>query len=130
MATIRVTDAEVKEILDTHETNFTAFILAASVIVDSQLATPAIITNSEQLKEIERWLAAHFFTIKGKWKKSIKTGESEATYFGKADLGLDATSYGQQVKLLDTSGTLVESSTITRTASLITIEAISYASAT
>lgn len=106
MATIRVTDAEVAAILDTSVVSFTPFILAASILVDVNLATPAILTDTEQLKEIARWLAAHLFAIMERQARKEETGETLAEYYGKADMGLDFTPYGQQVKVLDTSGTL------------------------
>lgn len=125
MATIRVTDAEVKEILDTSATSFTAFILAASILVDVNLATPAILTDTEQLKEIERWLAAHFFAIKERQERKTETGEGLSEFYGNAGLRLDFTPYGQQVKVLDSSGTLVNLGK--RKARLTTILGISHA---
>lgn len=126
MATIRVNDAEILEIVDTKVTSFTAFIIAASIIVDTKLATPGIITDTTQLKEIERWLAAHLFIVMERQTKKEEVGETSIEYFmmslGK---GLDSTLHGQQVKILDTSGTLA--SLGKRKANIITIEAISYA---
>ncbi len=106
MATIRVTDVEVAAILDTSVVSFTTFILGASVLVDANLATPGIMTDTELLKETERYLAAHLFSIKELKARKEETGESLAEYYGKAGLGLDFTPYGQQVKVFDNSGTL------------------------
>lgn len=125
MATIRATDADIIAIVDTTETSFTAFIRAASIIVDINLATPGILTDTEQLTEIEVWLAAHFFTTKERQARKEETGESLAEYYGKAAMGLDFTPYGQQVKVLDTSGTLANLGK--RKASIKVIEAISHA---
>lgn len=99
----RVTDGDVKEILDT-DIDTTAFIIAANLIVTDKLASSGLSTT--HLKEIERWLAAHLACTNDKRSQSEKLGAAEATYEGKTGLGLDSTSYGQQVKLLDTTGTL------------------------
>jgi hypothetical protein len=37
-----------------------------------------------------------------------RIGEASVKYFGKTGLGLDATMYGQTVKLLDTTGILLD----------------------
>lgn len=105
---LRVTSQEVKDILDTTITDFYPFIVAANSIVTDELETPVVLTDTTRLKEIERWLAAHLFRVsKEPAIMSEKTGASQVNYYGVSGLGLDATSQGQQVKILDSSGTLV-----------------------
>jgi len=101
----RVTSDEVKEIIDTDISDISTFITAANLIVTDKLGSAGL--SSALMKEIERWLSAHFVAIRDQMPQSEKTGESSIKYQGKTDMGLDFTSYGQQVKLLDTSGILV-----------------------
>lgn len=102
----RCTGAEVKEILDTAltESEIAPFITAANLIVTDMLSSSAL--STAMLKEIERWLAAHFVAIRDPRISREKTEEAEATYHGKSDMGLNHTPYGQQVKVLDTTGTM------------------------
>jgi len=103
----RVIPAEVKEILSTDLTDptITAYINAANATVTSLVGSNADLTTA-QLKEIERWLAAHLIACtRERQIAKENAGQAGATYDGKSDMGLDATLYGQQVKLLDTTGT-------------------------
>lgn len=102
----RCTGIEVKEILDTAltEGEIAPFITAANLIVTDMLSSSAL--STAMLKEIERWLAAHFVAIRDPRISREKTEEAEATYHGKSDMGLNHTSYGQQVRLLDTTGAM------------------------
>jgi len=97
----RVTDNEVKEIIDTDLSSLTPFIGAANQLVDGITGLSAA-----ELKEIERWLAAHFVAIRDQRTAKDNTGDSSHTYGGKTGMGLDFTAYGQMVKLLDTTGYL------------------------
>ncbi len=109
MAT-RVTQPEVEAILiddNPDDVDVTPFIQAANVTIDAHLLDRGL--STAQLKEIERWLAAHFFSIRERLPSSESIGgDTSITYEGKHGLGLDHTSYGQQVKMLDTSGVLSE----------------------
>jgi hypothetical protein len=99
----RVTDSEVKEIIDTTITT-TPFIAAANLIVTANLADKNL--GADLLKEIERWLAAHLVAIRDPRSSDLKMGTSSTKFQGQTGLGLDHTSYGQQVKILDYTGTL------------------------
>lgn len=101
----RVTSDEVKEIIETSLTDISAFITSANLIVTNVLSEEGLGTST--LKEIERWLAAHLVAIRDPKVKSEKAGDGAAVYeMGTLGKGLDFTSFGQQVKLLDTSGKL------------------------
>ncbi len=100
----RITDAEVKEIIDTDITPLTAFITAANLIVTANLADKEL--GVDLLKEIERWLAAHLIAIRDPRAANEKINNSSVTYQGKTDMGLNHTSYGQQVLILDYTGTM------------------------
>lgn len=100
----RVTDAEVKEIFDTDIADTTPFITVANILVTDVLGSESLSTTL--LKEIERWLAAHFASMRDPRIQREKLGDADVTYHGKSAMGLDGTPYGQQAKLLDTSGKL------------------------
>lgn len=101
----RVTSSEVKEILNTTLT-LDAFITAANLIVTDHLGTSGL--SAERLKEIERWLTAHFAVVRDVDENvmSKSTGDASVSIMGKSGLGLDGSRYGQQVKLLDSTGRL------------------------
>ena len=108
MAT-RVSADEVKEILDTTLTDsaIEAFIGAANLTVTKILGDEDL--TDDELKEIERWLTAHLIACTRErqiMKEAV--GQASVTYAGVTKTGLDATLYGQQVKLLDTTGLLAQ----------------------
>jgi hypothetical protein len=102
----RVTVDEVKEILETTLTDpqLRAFVTAADQTVTEVLSGETLSTT--QLREITRWLAAHLASIRDREVSQEKIGDAQMQYGGKFGMGLDATLYGQQVKVLDTSGRL------------------------
>jgi hypothetical protein len=81
------------------------FILTATVVVDVYLGSVGL--PALQLAEIERWLAAHFLEVAEPSLVAKRLGDTSVT-MDKMKLGeaLNGTRYGQQVLLLDTSGTL------------------------
>jgi hypothetical protein len=103
----RVTAAEVKEIIDTTltESQIAPFITAANITITDILGATTVL-SSDQLKEIERWLSAHFVAIRDPRISAEKIADASATYQGKTAMGLDSTTYGQQAKMLDTTGAL------------------------
>jgi hypothetical protein len=108
MAT-RVTEAEVKAIIDTDldSTAITPFITVANMIVTDRLADEGL--TDELLKEIERWLSAHFVSIRDPRMLEEKAGQASAKYaLGNPGnrQGISATPYGQQALLLDPTGRL------------------------
>jgi len=100
----RVTAAEVQAIMSSYPADLTAFIAAANVTVTGYLTGKGL--EADQLKEIERWLAAHLAELQKPVKESLEMGPMKLKY-AQGKLGLDLTRYGQQVKVLDTSGTLL-----------------------
>lgn len=101
----RVSDAEVQAIIDVEDVSddMAPFITAANLLVTAKCSGSGY--STALLKEIERWLAAHFYAIKDPRLVSEKAGTS-ATYQQKVDLGFNVTTYGQQALLLDTAGNL------------------------
>lgn len=103
----RVTGAEVKEIIDTvlTEEQCIPFITAANTVVTSRLTGKGL--TSSELKEIERWLSAHFVYIRDPQLTKEKIGDGEDTFnTPQAGMNLQGTPYGQQVMLLDSSGSM------------------------
>lgn len=104
---VRVTEEEVKAIIDTELTveQVEPFIAAASIMVDEYLSSK--ITNSTVLKEVERWLAAHLIASgPDPREQEVRIGTIEVNLEGRTGQGLAFSRYGQQAMLLDTSGTL------------------------
>ncbi len=104
----RVNAYEVKEIIDTDlsDIQINNFINAAHLLV-VQIDLAGVGLAELLLKEIERWLAAHFLAIRDqRVQKESVGGEWSAEYQGKTDMGLKSTTYGQQALALDTSGKL------------------------
>lgn len=103
MATPRVTDCDVKAIIETSLESLRPFILAADAMVTQYLGAKGL--DSELLKEITRWLSAHFVAVNDQRLKSEKIGDATNQYHGETGMGLDFTAFGQQVKVLDPTGT-------------------------
>ena len=103
ITTQRCTPAEVKEILNdtTLSDNLVyAYITSASTLVNNTLGTGQTV----QLKEIERWLAAHMITVtRERMAKKEGAGGAFIEYTGNYGEGLSSTSYGQMVLALDTT---------------------------
>lgn len=107
IGTARVQSTDLADIMDHDMTTgqVNRFINAASRLVDGNLADSGL--SSGILTDIELWLTAHLATVLTPQTKSENiAGEWSFTVQGQTGLGLDATYYGQQVKLLDTTGTL------------------------
>jgi len=103
----RVSEHEVKAIMDTalEVEIITPFLHTANVIVTSRLTGAGY--ASDLLKQIEKWLAAHFVAVRDPDMEAERTGTTtETRYRGKTAMGLDFTPYGQQVRVLDWKGIL------------------------
>lgn len=64
--------------------------------------------TSTRLELIERWLSAHFCAVAYPRTSSESAGGISESYQVSPGMGLDLTSYGQQVKMLDTKGGLAK----------------------
>ena len=111
MADPRVTQSDVEEIFNNPKSfALSPYITAAHLVVENRLVGKL---DEGTLKEIERWLAAHFAAAGDERLRAWRIqefGENRAEVTGKFGMGLDLTQYGQMVKVLDTTGTLVRSS--------------------
>jgi len=106
----RTTAQEVKAIMKgtalTYE-ELQPFVDTAEVLV-----TETCSAYGEDLQEkLMMWLAAHLACSADPEVVAEGIGAANVTYGGRTDLGLDATSYGQKVKLLDRRGLLVRGRT-------------------
>lgn len=113
----RVTATEVKEIITTtlSDSAIGVFITPANLLVTEKLGTSGL--SDELLKEIERWLSAHFLSVFLQSDKTIggtitreKVGDTEREWKGSQQVqtnNLGTTNYGRQATILDTTGTLV-----------------------
>lgn len=86
------------------DAQITAFIGTANLVVTSNLADKGL--SDATLTDIETWLSAHLLSMRDQRVIGRSIGDVSFQYQGQTGLGLDATIYGQQVKLLDSSGTL------------------------
>ncbi len=107
----RVEPHEVKEIISTARVDIEAFITASNSLVTDVLGSEGL--GSVRLKEIERWLAAHFLAHAGTDKTAGQVveeqiGDTRRRFSdGQAAFGkLDSTRYGKMALLLDTTGKL------------------------
>jgi len=103
----RVLPDEIKDVLVTalSNTEITIFIDAAHITVDALLDSAVL--SAKQLKEIERYLTAHFIASTKERQIKSETVDGAKTDYGQMlGKGLDSTTYGQMAKQLDTSGAL------------------------
>jgi hypothetical protein len=61
-----------------------------------------------RMELIERWLAAHFYTIFDNQLATARAGTVAVSYQHKVDYGYRNSMYGQQAMLLDTKGNLAK----------------------
>ncbi|KKN42006.1 hypothetical protein LCGC14_0717660 [marine sediment metagenome] len=103
----RVTNAQVKGIIVT-TIDTEPFIRSANVFVTNKLTNQGL--SDALLTEIELWLAAHFVAIReGKITDETMGDAKVAFERAKMGKGLEATSYGQQALVLDSTGILAQS---------------------
>ena len=109
----RVTPAEVKEIFETGLTDASldAFIAAANNIVTAKLTGEGYLVA--ELKEIERWLSAHFAAQMDPVAETEKIGDSMVRYAlaisrSVKGLKLNNNPYGQQVSVIEYNGILAD----------------------
>lgn len=106
----RVSEPEVRDVIDdSSDISIAPFIATATVLTDYvDRCDTADILKDAQLKEIERWLAAHYYAIRDAQYRSKATGRAEAEYqVGKSGEGsLDSNDWGRQALMLDVTGCL------------------------
>jgi hypothetical protein len=103
----RVEPNEVLDIITTSRVDIQPFITAANLLVTDVLGSSDL--STEQLKEIERWLSAHFVSISDGGSGEVierEVGETRIKYATITGKNLGTTRYGQQALFLDTTGLL------------------------
>jgi len=102
--------------------NLTAYIRTANKIVDkvSSNDTDSELTNDD-LKEIETYLAAHFYTFRDQQYASTKKGDAQDNYQGKTAMYFDSSFYGQTAKMIDVTGYLAGLQTSAENGGKITV---------
>jgi hypothetical protein len=105
----RVTVAEVEQIIDLDstfsDTDVTIHINAANRIVTKIVTDSSM--SSDDKKECERWLAAHFCAMgRNPYANEEHAGSVSQTMGHKLDLRLDNTRWGQMAMIIDTGGDL------------------------
>ena len=110
----RVSAAEVRQVIKLPESSVSNATLAEQIAVASRLTSDLLSTkglSDDRLKDIEKYLSAHFAALYDREAMSTerKIGEAETEYYVTNAIGkyLDLTVWGQMAKLLDTSSTLV-----------------------
>lgn len=108
---MRTTAQEVRDVLDNTElidSQIEAYITSAEVLVTQVLGTTL---DESVLAEIERWLTAHMIaSTRERQAKKEEAGTAKIEYNGQFKGGLESTTYGQMVLLLDTTGAMANAS--------------------
>lgn len=112
---IRTTADEVKKLVEVDTTissDLLPFITSASILVDKVCATKLAadgVSNfydAAELELIERWLAAHFYTIRDNRIASEGVKSLTASYQFSIGKGLSSSMQGQTAMMLDRAGGL------------------------
>lgn len=102
----RVTPEDVKKIIDVDDgLDLEPFINVANIVVNENLLAEKY--SLDLLREIEKWLAAHFIALRDKQPVAQNAAGLSVNFGYSLGRGLSATVYGQQVKVLDFSGRLM-----------------------
>ena len=103
----RVTEAEVQAIIDVDSSvsDISPFITAANLFVTNVFSGDTQV-GSDTLKEIERYVAAHFICCIDPRARKEENEEVMVEYTGEFGKGLESTRYGQAALTLDFTGKL------------------------
>lgn len=102
MARTNATDVKIVISTDLSDAVVNSFITTANALVTDVLIGSGL--SSTLLIEIEKWLTAHLLAMsRERQAQNKKVGKASENY-GKFGLRLDATTYGQTVLTLDSSG--------------------------
>jgi hypothetical protein len=106
--TITITPTELRKVFNTRleDSSLAIFCQMAEDVVTEKLSATSL--GDEKISRIGLFLAAHFASTNSPQLKSESIGPHRWERQGQTGLGLDATLYGQSVKVLDTTGTLAK----------------------
>ena len=104
----RASVSDVRDIIPTEaDLDINPFIRTANILVDKIDAEDSgNILSSKELREIEIYLAAHFYAHRDQIAQSTQTADASATFQGKTGMYLEGTQYGQTAMLLDSTNWL------------------------
>lgn len=109
---IRVTEDEVRSLVDSdEELSLAPFIATANAVADLVDSNDAdgVLTDA-MLKEIEKYLSAHFYEHRDPQYTSRATAGASASFQGQFGMALDSSKWGQTAKMLDVTGYLASMS--------------------
>lgn len=101
-----ITDSELKAIAELSGDDLSPFVATAQLVVDEHLSTLGL--SSGLLREIGKYLAAHFALLKEGQVKSESVGPTSTSFNMASGQGLASTTLGQQAISLDPTGTLYQ----------------------
>ena len=105
--TVRTTDDLVEGIIEVDSAiSLTPFIDAANMLVTKFCTDLTDDYTADELKKIETWLAAHFYTVREGRAFVEKAGPVSERKQSKVDLGFATSHYGQHAMTLDYYGGL------------------------
>lgn len=106
----RATETDLRAIVETDASlDVTVFLRTADVLTDRVEAEDTdSLLSAKELKEIEIYLAAHFYSHRDQLYASKSTDNASAGFQGKTAMGLDSTQYGQAAQLIDVTGYLAQ----------------------
>lgn len=108
----RNTVQELELVFDTTLTDpqLQAFLDTADIIVTANLGSTNL--STDELKQIEKFLGAHFASLMDPRELRAKTGDADAWFYPNVTTAwgkqLNLTPYGQQVLMMDRTGTLAK----------------------
>jgi hypothetical protein len=106
---VRTDDAAVGLIIEADATiSLTPFIETANALVTELCDVVPAVHDADRLELIERWLAAHFYSVRDPRPASESAGPVASTFMHKVGMHLNLTTHGQQAMMLDTSGALAQ----------------------
>jgi hypothetical protein len=105
---VRTDEQRVRDIIDnTTDIDVTPFIRTANLMTNKVSAGDSQgELNTNDLVEIETYLAAHFYGIRDQLLSSKSTGGASGSFQGQTGFALDYTAYGQTAMMLDVTGFL------------------------
>jgi hypothetical protein len=104
----RITEDDLKAIVTVDSSiRLEPFVQAGNALADKVSSNDSdSLLSAALLFEIERYLAAHFYSHRDQLFQAKATDKASATFQGKTDMGLRSTQYGQAAISLDVTGYL------------------------
>lgn len=104
----RVSSDELRIIVETDSSiDLTSFITTAHALTNHVVSQDVSgVLSTELVTEIEKYLAAHFYSLRDPVYRAKKTGGASATFQGEDGKRFESTHFGQNAIALDVSGTL------------------------